>query len=119
MNLEDCAIYPYESPIEEILGRALRNMADGLRVTPQAQIEGARVDFLIECNWNPERPVRAVIECDGEEFHKDKRADMDRQSRILASGISVIRFTGSEINRDVWRCVDNVRHLLTNKAWVL
>lgn len=109
---------PYESPIEKLLGEALARI-DGLKVQPQAQIGHARVDFLVEARFNHERPVFAVIECDGEAFHHDKRADMDRQAKLLALGLSVIRFTGSEINSDVDRCVENVLHLLRNKSWGL
>ena len=106
----------YESPIEERLGRELFH--PHLKVFPQAQIGKYRVDFLVE--WiGGVRPIFAAVECDGDEFHNSgsqKVADAIRQNEILALGVSVIRFTGSEITRDAQRCVDAIVGILECKA---
>jgi very-short-patch-repair endonuclease len=45
--------------------------------------------------------LKIVIECDGEYWHKDKEADLKRQKRIENEGWTVLRFTGSEINKKI------------------
>lgn len=89
-------------------------------ITPQAAIDGCRVDFLM---WfRRGRHVSGVaIECDGHAFHektKEQAArDKDRDRRILLSGFPVMRFTGSEIFRDVHRCVEQVQAALSDSLY--
>lgn len=84
------------------------------RITPQAQIDKYRADFLIEdtdCN------VKAVVECDGHDFHErtkeQARKDRSRDRDMQAQGYLVLRYTGSEIWRDPWSCVEDIEQ----KIW--
>ncbi len=85
----------------------------GWRITLQAPIEKYRVDFLIEV---PEEAIRIVVECDGHDFHertKDQaRRDRARDREIQALGYFVLRFTGSEIWADPWKCVEEIQNVI-------
>ncbi len=63
-----------------------------------------RVDFLV-----PSKKI--VIELYGYEYHKDKRKltqDAQRERYLQKRGYQVLRFTGSEVYKDVTQCVDEV-----------
>ncbi len=79
------------------------------RITPQAQIGKYRVDFLIE---DLPHKVRAVIECDGHQFHErtkeQARKDRSRDRDLQGEGYLVLRYTGSEIWADPMACVQDI-----------
>lgn len=85
-------------------------------ITPQAEIAGYRVDFLL---WFAKgRHVEGIaVECDGHAFHektKEQAArDKKRDRSILAAGFPMLRFSGSEIFRDVLGCVGQIHNALT------
>lgn len=86
-------------------------------ITPQAQVAGWKVDFLIWMKLGS--AIGGVaIECDGHDFHertkeqasRDKKRDRD----ILSAGYPVMRFTGSEIFRDPIGCAEQLREHLSD-----
>lgn len=106
---------------EEAQGRCLVRWREGsddgvdFNLTPQAEVAGCKVDFLLWFQMG--RHVGGVaIECDGHDFHektKEQAArDKDRDRRVLLAGFPVMRFTGREIFRDVPACVNQVREAL-------
>jgi hypothetical protein len=66
-----------------------------------------RLDFVLRTNHG-----MLTIECDGHEWHdrtKEQAAHDRRRDRdLLRIGLPTIRFTGSEIHRDIATCVDDV-----------
>lgn len=84
-------------------------------VTPQAPVLTYRADFLVESSR-----VRIVVECDGHDFHERTKAqashDRRRDRRMQAAGFVVMRFTGSDIHRDVERCASEVWECLAAKG---
>jgi very-short-patch-repair endonuclease len=121
-----------ESPIEAVLLYAMVafNIASygerpsingslglGWNVKLQEQIGEYRVDFLLTSD---ETKRKFVIECDGHDFHertkeqalKDRRRDRD----LTAAGYVVLRFTGSEIWRDPWRCAEDIEKQIHSAA---
>lgn len=64
-------------------------------------------DFLIKGH-------KIVIECDGENWHKDIEADAERQKFIESAGYTVLRFTGKEIKENLKACGDEVLRVLAN-----
>ncbi len=58
-------------------------------------------DFAI-----PERNL--LIECDGSYWHKNKKRENLRESRLKELGWNVIRFSDSEIKSDLMGCADKV-----------
>jgi very-short-patch-repair endonuclease len=79
------------------------------RIEAQKQIGKFRVDFLIEC---PKLKTAVVVECDGHDFHertKEQAAkDRSRDRSLTADGFAVLRFTGSELWRDPWKCAEEI-----------
>lgn len=112
------------TPIERVMFLSLRYLSkcEGIKITPQFQISGYRVDFLLEWIWEPDNSTleRIIIECDGHDFHektkeqaqKDKKRDRDLQGL----GFPVLRFTGSEIWRDPLSCATEAIEQLRDRA---
>src|SRR6266702_6335093 len=121
-----------ESPIELLLGVALHHGLNALipaagrgkliflndaqrsrkpfvaaqwEIVPQFIWENYRIDFAI---FVPALPYPVFIECDGHDFHertKEQAArDREKDRRIQAAGIPILRFTGSQIHADPIEC---------------
>lgn len=122
-----------ESPIEKIMASVLPFARDGYEyvLTPesaaklgsdwhttveaQADAPPYRLDFLLTCRLGGRR-ARLAVECDGHNFHektKEQAArDKSRDRALAAAGITVLRFTGSEIHRQPYRCLRDVEVVL-------
>jgi very-short-patch-repair endonuclease len=100
-----------ESPIEALLLRAIGEEIGRCRLdcwpTTQAKIGPYRIDILVEMDGR-----KLVVECDGAEFHAKNKDQVERDKRrdrfFAARGISVMRFTGREINRSSRACAAEV-----------
>lgn len=100
-----------ESPIEEQLVSAIMGWLDhygisDVGVHTQAKVGPFRADILIQddCRF-------LAVECDGHRFHTspEQVARDKRRDRYFASkGLSVMRFTGTEITRDPRRCAAEI-----------
>ena len=111
-----------------------------LLITPQAQIKDNRVDFVLTHfgtypNLDEEvfvkdgitipgasfARVRAVVECDGHEYHektKEQAArDKSRDRFLTKKGFRVFRLTGSEIWRVPIECAYEIADALYDLAW--
>ena len=79
----------------------------------------ARVDFMFVASGK-ETLSPIVVELDGHDFHErtkeQAKRDKSRDRAMTALGWRVLRFTGSEIVRDVRACVDEVEGLLWGVA---
>lgn len=94
------------SPIEESF-KAECSRA-GLSFDTQEQVSRYRTDFL-------DKSRKLVIELDGHEDHKskeDRTYDAKRDRQLHRDGYTVIRFTGSEIFKDVAGCVEELKQTL-------
>lgn len=90
----------------------------GVDVHLQAQVGIYRADFLFtqQSRLNPAKDRHLLVECDGHFYHERTRAQAKhdkRRDRYFASlGITVLRFTGSEIYTDVAAVVaEIIEHL--------
>lgn len=85
---------------------------------PQGQIAGYHVDFLITVCCYGEVSLIA-IECDGHDFHEKTKEqasrDKKRDRAIIAAGASVLRFTGSDIFKNVAGCAEEIENLAFNR----
>jgi very-short-patch-repair endonuclease len=90
-----------ESPIEFRLYNALARK--GYKVRTQVRCGAYRIDIVIG---------NIAIECDGKDFHSSpaqKKYDKRRTSYLYRHGYkSVLRFTGSEINKNVYTCISKI-----------
>lgn len=93
-------------------------------VLMQVPVLQYRVDFFLygisprilangECEW---KSSIIVVECDGHEFHertkKQAQRDKSRDRAITAQGFDVLRFTGSEIWADPYKCAEEALRLM-------
>ncbi len=101
---------PTESPIEKSLVRIIcawvEHNALEARVVTQHPIGPFRADVMVQAGDR-----KLVVECDGKDYHtwplqveRDKRRDR----YFVARGYCVMRFTGSEIKRDLRGCAAEV-----------
>lgn len=87
-----------------------------INLIPQATVETRAgkfsVDFGIRKIGKRRGSARIAIEIDGHDFHEKTReqvrSDKQRERAIVSSGVTVFRFSGSEIVRDSRRCVEEV-----------
>jgi very-short-patch-repair endonuclease len=84
-------------------------------VEKQVEIAGWRVDFLIHYNryvGSEAIQDRLIVECDGHAYHErtKQQAARDRSRDRLAQheGITIFRFTGSELWNDPVGCANEV-----------
>lgn len=103
-----CLFRLCESPMEiEFFAHSFHVIRN---LKPQWAIGPYRADFAIPSS-------RIAIEIDGHDGHKTKAQrtkDARRERHIKTLGWEVIRFTGSEIYKDVLACVDETRAILGN-----
>ncbi|MBP2638807.1 MAG: hypothetical protein H6Q72_4714 [Firmicutes bacterium] len=106
-----------ESPIEDkmlaALAETLKNQK--CRIIPQYPVGDYRVDIAIISD-----KVRIAVECDGYAYHYDSPEtvvkDKQRERFLMINGFNVIRFAGSEINKDAEACSWEVLTLLRRLA---
>lgn len=115
--------YPFTLQKVEPHGASFKDMdlkavaPQTVKIYPQCTVLGYRADFLI-CARFEAGVTCVVIECDGHKFHertKEQAAyDRKRDRAMTAHSFRVFRFTGSEIWRDLAKCVGEVRDFLKN-----
>lgn len=92
-------------------------------IFPQVSIGDYRVDFLalhISDQQGSAGYSGIVVECDGHDFHErtkeQVRRDKMRDRDLQLSGYTVLRYAGSEIWADAFRCADEVVWAALNAA---
>lgn len=78
-------------------------------LAPQWQVDQYRVDMVLGlCGEGTPQQCWIAIECDGHDFHErtkeQAQRDKARDRRLQSQAAKVLRFTGSEIYRDPFRC---------------
>jgi very-short-patch-repair endonuclease len=95
----------WESPIEELFWQHAHHVIPQL--IPQYVIQNYRVDLAI-----PEKKI--AIELDGQTSHKtpnQRTYEAQRERDLQEWGWQVIRFTGTEIHRDVSSCIEQLKRI--------
>ena len=114
-----------KSPIEVIFAFAfdilkVKIFENGLfELEPQAEImcndKKYIADFLFDGG-----NFKLVIECDGHEFHKKTKAqvekDNNREYDMKLSGYDVIRLSGSQIYNEPWTCAEKIYDYIIKKV---
>ncbi len=109
MKAEEINDLYHTSPIEEKLYKVLKE--DEIPVERQLFIRESKkrycLDFGIHCNKG-----KINVECDGKAYHSteyDREKDRKRNNELASSGWLVLRFTGSEINKDPKMCAEKIK----------
>lgn len=101
-----------ESPIEWRLYYALKRR--GYNVKTQVKCGYYRIDLALS-------EYRIVVECDGKAYHsspEQKKNDKKRSDFLYRQGWkSVLRFSGSEINKNPDACVDKIEDKLRSLGY--
>jgi very-short-patch-repair endonuclease len=108
------------SPIEQIFllewkHQRIEETFD-VELIPQAEVASRignfALDFLVRSKSPTGKNVRIGIELDGHDFHEKTRQqttrDKQRERAIMLSGITVLRFTGSEIVSQTSKCIREI-----------
>ena len=91
------------TPIEEKMGGALE--ARGLSYEPQVRIGRRTVDFLVNVQ---ERKV--IVECEGGAYPPSANGPEREREKVTApEGVPVCRFSASEIESDVDKCIQTIQ----------
>ena len=92
----------------------------GIVLAREIEVGVYRADFAVLIRERGGSPVRGVVECDGHFYHErtPEQAAHDRaRDRYMSSvGIFVLRYTGSEISRDVDLCAQQAIEILAGRS---
>jgi very-short-patch-repair endonuclease len=97
----DFTLNIFDSPLEQMFYELA--FLD-LHIYPQYKVGKYRIDFAI-----PEKMI--AIELDGHEYHKEKYQrthDAQRDRWLFGQGWHVLRFTGTEIYKDLDKCISEI-----------
>ncbi len=118
--------YECKSPIEKIFMIAMNFVyilrADELKendvgffIFPQCEIECERKTFYSDfyiCIDRIGEEVSVLVECDGHDFHqktkKQVEYDNEREYEIKKQGYDILRFSGSQIYNNPFKCANDV-----------
>lgn len=121
-----------KSPIEQAFFLAMKEEMQwieckrGVQATfldPQHKITTEKntyyADFGIGVLLSDDTSLKWAIECDGHDFHEktkeQAKRDKQRERAIIGAGYTVIRFTGSEIHEDPYKCVQEAHSLILSE----
>lgn len=105
--------YPVLIVYRPDLDKTTHILAIGINVPVRAGGKRYRADLLILAGQRgPAEQLKVVVELDGHDFHdrtpEQASSDRARDRAMQAEGYSVLRFTGSDVHRDVDRAVREV-----------
>ena len=106
-DLNKCNSY-----IEANLYLAFMRQGSRYILLPQYDIGNYRADFLVD-------GTSVVVECDGYDNHKTKEQierDYKRERYFIKEGYTVVRFSGTEINRNPEECCKEILEILNAKS---
>lgn len=128
--LEKC-----ESPIEQLLRLELERLnltltfkynpyIDIIDIYNQKEIvcgeNKYRVDFLIPVVYKNQENKCFIIECDGHEFHQKTKEqvkkDNIRTRNLQKAGYEIIRFSGSEIWNNTYKCALEIKKIIFSRC---
>ena len=80
---------------------------------PQYKIKDYKSDFWVV-------GTNILVECDGYDFHKTKEqitSDCSRQRELMKLGYDIIRFSGTEINLNCEKCVNELIEIIESRGF--
>lgn len=77
-------------------------------VASQVAIRNYRADFVLAAHFTVASSHVVCVECDGREFHartnEQRFRDQQRDIEMVAQGIKTLRFSGSRLRADAFKC---------------
>lgn len=129
-----CGSIDCESPIEKILYVSCKIVFTcrkiefseeqfGISILPQFEIETEsktyRTDFSFVLEKDGGISPEVIVECDGHEFHKKTKSqveyDNQREYDIKKMGYDILRFSGSQIYKNPFKCANDIFDYLISK----
>jgi very-short-patch-repair endonuclease len=108
----DCGGHTYQPNVPDVQWDVV-----GTYLDTQHRVGPYTVDFMVTVK-SGDKTECVAIECDGHDFHertKEQAAhDKKRDRFLVASGITVLRFTGSEIYKDPWQCCKEIMKVVND-----
>lgn len=122
-----------KSPIEKILFLAFRiletvrcnELSDksvAFNIEPQYLVDTGKKKYYVDLYFEIEswtENVGVAVECDGYEFHqkskKQVKYDNEREYEIKKCGFDMLRFSGSQIYNDPFKCANDIFDYLLMK----
>lgn len=90
-----------------------------IHVGQQVRIGRYRADFMLGKYISDGQAKMVCVECDGRQFHRStpeqRTRDEIRDSWFRRWGIDVVRFTGSQIMRDPFKCAHEAMTKITGE----
>jgi len=135
------SLYDCESPIEQLMAIELHEVYNifsaprlvsnieviGLSNQVALEVDGKkyRPDFIFELAFykdkKPKRLLRLIIECDGHDFHEKTKEqvtkDNERTRALQSAGYEVLRFSGSEVYNNQFKCGEEVKKFIVRKYY--
>lgn len=113
-------VEPQPTPIEKLLYLALLSVFHdgymGATLSRQKRFGRYTADFVIA---HPPM-YRVIVEADGHDYHEKTKAQAAKDKRrdrfLQDKGYNVLRFTGSEITRDPFKCAEEVDSFISKKV---
>lgn len=131
------------SPIEQILDVAFRvydieteqkypfptiiERQKGIQYLNKIYIADFYIEEIFEKQTKRTKTLKKpiIIECDGYNYHSSKKQmnnDYERENNLKISGYNVIRFTGSQIYKEPFKCVQiiykEIQNAISNKEYL-
>lgn len=69
-----------------------------------------RIDFTLESS-----KMKIAIELDGEQFHKNKTKDQQKDDYLKSRDYTVLRFNGKDVVKNIYKIRDNIINLIIQK----
>jgi very-short-patch-repair endonuclease len=120
-------LHEITSPVEQIFLMEWRfariDERCGVTLKPQKAVQTNtgeyRVDFLVVPEDTSNQELRIAIELDGHMFHEKSKsqvaADKKRERAIVATGVTVLRFSGTEVVFKTRQCVEEVASYIRDR----
>lgn len=93
-----------------------------ITVEPQYRVGPYTLDFILSVYFDVGSSLEVGIEIDGHDYHERTKQqaqhDKSRDRYLLATGLPVIRFTGSEVYTNAIHCAREVNNLLVTLAYL-
>lgn len=126
--IPDVFCYEYKSPIEAIFITAFELYIkfynkEQILLLPQKEIYIENKKYIVDFEFESDEYVnqfntdkKIIIECDGHQFHQKTKEqvtkDNEREYNLKMAGYQVLRFSGSQIYNEPFKCAEDTYNFI-------